>query len=200
MMAEVEKMQEYLNIVLNQTLKKFPKLGYIQGFNYIVKNMFMTGFTENEAAKYLCFLIAETKFGEVFGKNMQGLRELSYALKVYLYNYVPAVYQHLQNCDVEPEIFATSWFVTLFSEDLPPQIVNKLWHLFTLMGWKIFIQFGISIFCTYQREILTQSCEIFSFLRRIMAHFRQDIRKDKGKEEIVWKLMASVEVNSWILD
>lgn len=108
-------MQEYLSKVLIIICKKFPKLGYIQGFNFIGKNMFMTGFTETEAVKYLSFLISETKFGEVFFNNMRGLLELSYAFKVYIYNYVPAVYHHLQNSDVEPEVFATSWFTTLFS-------------------------------------------------------------------------------------
>ena len=60
-------------MLINVT-KRFPKIGYIQGFNFIAKNMFMTGFTEGEAVKYLSYLISKTKFGEVLLNNMKGIR------------------------------------------------------------------------------------------------------------------------------
>lgn len=40
-------MQRFLNQVLLAILEKNKKLGYIQGFNYIIKNMYLTGFKEN---------------------------------------------------------------------------------------------------------------------------------------------------------
>ena len=67
-------MQEYLSKVLLNIMKKFPRLGYIQGFNFIGKNLFLTGFTENEAVKYLSFLISQTKFGQVLLNSMRGVR------------------------------------------------------------------------------------------------------------------------------
>ena len=107
----------------------------------------------------------------------------------------------MERAEVEPEIFATSWFITLFSEDLIPQTVNKLWHLFVLEGWKIFIQFIIAVICIYQKEILAQSPDdIFSFLRRLLAFFRQDSKRNRQKESNVWKLMASVEVSGRMVD
>ena len=39
-------MQQFLNKVLLTISQKNKKLGYIQGFNYIVKNMYLTGFKE----------------------------------------------------------------------------------------------------------------------------------------------------------
>lgn len=47
---------------------------------------------------------------------MEGIQQLSYVLKVYIFNYVPKVYEHLIKVEMEPEAFAVSWFVTLFSE------------------------------------------------------------------------------------
>jgi hypothetical protein len=94
--------------------------------------------------------------GSIVFDNMVGIKKLSYALKVYIFNYVPAIYQHFVQAEVEPEVFCLSWFVTLFSEDLSVEIVNKLWHLFALEGWKVFIKFPISFLCAYQVEILTK--------------------------------------------
>ena len=72
--SEVEKMQEYMNRVLTEILRRFPRLGYIQGFNCIVKNMYLTGLSEDEAFHYSCFLIAEKRLGELILNNMHGLK------------------------------------------------------------------------------------------------------------------------------
>lgn len=50
---------------------------------------------------------------------MSGLAELSYVLKVYIFNYLPSLSIHFKKSDLDIAIFSTSWFVTLFSEDLP---------------------------------------------------------------------------------
>jgi|688.fasta_scaffold1411044_1 hypothetical protein len=39
-------MQNYLKNVLIKISHKYPTIGYIQGFNYIAKNMYLTGFEE----------------------------------------------------------------------------------------------------------------------------------------------------------
>jgi hypothetical protein len=60
----------------------------------------------------------------------------------------------------------------LFSEDLSYHVVNKLWHVFVLEGWKVFIKFGIALICAYQQEILERdSDDIFVYMRRIMEEF-----------------------------
>ena len=41
--VNVENMQDFLNRVLLNVSKKYPDVGYIQGLNYIVKTMYLTG-------------------------------------------------------------------------------------------------------------------------------------------------------------
>lgn len=50
-------MQNYLKNVLLRISQKYSSLGYIQGFNYIVKNMYLTGYEEEEAETYLSYFI-----------------------------------------------------------------------------------------------------------------------------------------------
>jgi hypothetical protein len=111
--------------------------------------MYLTGFSEEEAYTYLCYLIQECKLGSIIMQNMGGIKKLSYVLKVYIYNNLPKIYKYLAEAELEPELFCTSWFVTLFSESLSLQAVNKLWHLLVLEGWKVFIRFGIALLCAY---------------------------------------------------
>jgi hypothetical protein len=88
-------MQAYLKNVLINISQRYPSLGYIQGFNYIVKSMYMTGFNEEESYLYLSYFIEHKHLGSIIGNNMLGIRQLSYVLKVYIFNFVPKVYQHL---------------------------------------------------------------------------------------------------------
>lgn len=89
-------MQAFLKNTLVIISQKYPMIGYIQGFNYIAKNMFLTGFEEEEACRYLSYLIEYKNLGHIILNNMSGIRKLSYVLKVYLFNYVPRVYQYFK--------------------------------------------------------------------------------------------------------
>jgi hypothetical protein len=87
---------------------------------------------------------------KLFYNGMSQVKCLCYVLEIYLFNNVPEVYHHLKKFEVNADIYAMSWFVTLFAEHLSLSIVNKLWNLFLIKGWKIFIKFGISILCAFQ--------------------------------------------------
>lgn len=95
-------MQAFLRTVLMNICQKFSNIGYIQGFNYIAKNMYLTGFDEEEACRYLAYFIERRQLGSLILNNMLGIKKLSYALKVFIFNYVPKVYKHLSKAEVEP--------------------------------------------------------------------------------------------------
>jgi len=52
------------------------------------------------------------------------------------------------------QCYALSWFVTLYSQQLPVMILSRLWTLFLLKGWKVLIKFGVALLCTFQGEII----------------------------------------------
>ena len=155
--------------------------------------MYLTGLSEEHAYEYLCFFLERRGFARILINGMIGLKELAYALKVYIFNYVPIVYKHFLTCDVDTEVFATSWFITLFSEDLPICITNKIWHLFALEGWKTLIQFSIAVLCTLQPEIISKkNDEIFPYLRTMMRIFHEKSHRKHQTEQTIWKLMGSI--------
>lgn len=80
---------------------------------------------------------------------MAKVRELCYVFDVYLYNNLPSLYHLLKTHDVTPMLYASTWFITLFTEHLPRRTINKLWHLFVIEGWKVFIQFGVAVLCVF---------------------------------------------------
>lgn len=95
-------MQEYLKNVLINISHKYLQVGYIQGFNYIGKVMFLTGFTQKQAYNYLSYLIEYKCLGNIILNNMQGIKKLSYVLKVHIFNFLPKIYKHFCQAELEP--------------------------------------------------------------------------------------------------
>lgn len=58
--------------------------------------------------------------------------------------------------------FAASWFITLFSEQLPLHTVNRIWNLFLLKGWKVMIKFAIAVLMAYREDIMAKSKDTLS--------------------------------------
>lgn len=78
------------------------------------------------------------------------MNEICYVLDVYIYNYLPKVHWHLKRNDLTAQCYAISWFLTLYSQDLPLQVLNRLWSLFLLKGWKVLVKFAIALLFTFQ--------------------------------------------------
>lgn len=78
------------------------------------------------------------------------MKRLCYVLDVYLYNNLPRLHEHLKRLDIGSEVYAASWFITLFAEQLSLSILSKLWVLFILKGWKMLIKFSIAVLCAFE--------------------------------------------------
>ena len=99
---------------------------------------------------YACYLLEKMKGELLFKDEMVKVRELCYVFDIYLYNNLPKLHSLLQLYDVCSTVYAGNWFITLFSEQLSKRVVNKIWHLFVMKGWKVFIKFGIAVMCVFQ--------------------------------------------------
>ena len=78
---------------------------------------------------------------------------MCYVFDVYLFNNLPAIYYLFKLYDVSSTVYASNWFITLFSEQLSKRVINKIWHLMIVQGWKVLVQFGIAVLCVFQEQI-----------------------------------------------
>jgi hypothetical protein len=75
---------------------------------------------------------------------------MCYVLDVYVYNNLPKVYDYFKKSEITAVLYALGWFATLFAEHLPIHMVNKLWNVFIIKGWKMMIKFGVAVLCAFQ--------------------------------------------------
>jgi hypothetical protein len=72
--------KKFLINVLSAIAANFPRVGYIQGFNYLVKNMYENGLSESQSFALLSYLLKDMHLEELYVNNMQKVTEYCYVL------------------------------------------------------------------------------------------------------------------------
>lgn len=113
-----------------------PDVRYVQGMNDIAATILFALAPGSEAAEaeadaYWCFsgLMLEIKerFLQTVDETSSGVHKLVGTSDSLLSKYDPDLARHLQNCELEPGIFALRWFSLLFARDLSLPEVVRFW-------------------------------------------------------------------------
>lgn len=99
---------------------------------------------EEEAFCLFVRLMNQYHLREMFIPEMPGLHLHLYQFERLLEDFEPAVYCHLHRRGVNPQLYATQWFLTLFAYRFPLQLVLRIYDLILSEGLETAIlKFGI---------------------------------------------------------
>ena len=76
---------------------------------------------------------------------MVGCRRALYAYDAFLRKLRPKLAAHLERENVQPAMYATHWFVTVFAAQFPAPFAARAWDLFPPRGWKPVYQIGVAL-------------------------------------------------------
>ncbi|KAL2821917.1 GTPase activating protein [Aspergillus granulosus] len=103
-------------------------VGYAQGMNFIVMPL-LFNMDEAEAFTLMVKLMNQYGLREMFVQDMPGLHRCLYLFERLLEDFEPALYCHLRRRGVQPQLYATQWFLTLFAYRFPLQLVLRIYDL-----------------------------------------------------------------------
>ena len=146
-----------------------PKIGYVQGINFIAAHIIILMEKEKEE-KNLMFLDAFlNKFqfynligldrGDLLKKNLNHLGEQ-------LNKYCPEIVKFLKNSNLSHDIFTTNWMLTLFANSMESKYLFIVWDFLIIFGWKFFIGFIISFLNLFKKEMLDEEQNNLNFLMK----------------------------------
>lgn len=99
---------------------------------------------EEEAFCLLVRMMNQYHLREMFVQDMPGLHLHLYQFERLLEDLEPALYCHLRRRHVDPQLYATQWFLTLFAYRLPLQLVLRIYDLILSEGLEgAILKFGI---------------------------------------------------------
>jgi len=80
--------------------------------------------------------------------------------------HLPAIARHIENEGLVFSMFATSWYMTIFSSSFPFDLVTRVWDAFLAEGFKIIHRVALSLLKCFSDIILSLGFEeLISFLQ-----------------------------------
>ncbi|KAI5462184.1 rab-GTPase-TBC domain-containing protein [Mariannaea sp. PMI_226] len=117
-------------------------VGYAQGMNFLIMPL-LFNMPEQEAFCLLVRLMNHYKLRDLFVQDMPGLHMHLYQFERLLEDFEPALYCHLHRKNISPHLYATPWFLTLFSYRFPLQLVLRIYDLIFSDGLSAILRFGL---------------------------------------------------------
>ena len=115
---------------------------------------------------FLISLLCEHEFLKVFNFLSGGtFRILCFQLEVLTQVYLPDLHEHLRKQKIPTDIYASNWFITMFTNDLPFDMAPSVLDVFLLEGHKGLLRIALSILSFLKTELLSlQYDELMVFL------------------------------------
>ena len=90
----------------------------------------------------------------VFSPGFPGMLESIYVQERIMESFVSDVYDAFKRHMISTTSYATKWYITLFANSVPFQMQLRLWDVFLLEGYDVFIAMAIAIVWVYRSTSL----------------------------------------------
>eukprot|EP01006_Ploeotia_vitrea_P053614 TRINITY_DN67802_c7_g1_i1.p1 TRINITY_DN67802_c7_g1~~TRINITY_DN67802_c7_g1_i1.p1 ORF type:complete len:470 (+),score=30.47 TRINITY_DN67802_c7_g1_i1:45-1454(+) len=128
--------QRALYHVLRCLAVQNPVVGYCQGMAFVVGTMLLH---MNEVEAFSLFLKLEGLFHlhQLYGERLELLKQYCHTLDILIEKRFPKLKEHMVTQGITAtELFATEWFMTLFTNKQTFTWCCRIWDVFMLDGWK----------------------------------------------------------------
>jgi hypothetical protein len=110
-------------------------MGYVQGMGYMAA--ILLTYMDKEDAFSIMLKInngEQYRMKDFYNLNMTGLKIAFYVLMNLVKKFMPKLHTHFMNEMFTPPLYATNWFMTLFSSNMPLQLTLRIWDIFFVEG------------------------------------------------------------------
>ena len=109
----------------------------------------------------LVALITTKKYGMagLFSDKMPLLTESFFIFEALLKRSVPRLANHLNRMHVHSSMYASRWFITVFSCNFPFECVNRVWDIYLNEGPRIVFRVAVAIMKMKEESLLKLSFE-----------------------------------------
>ena len=130
-----------------------PEVGYCQGLPFCV-GMLLMHTDEESAFSLLKHLMFNEGYRKYFKPDMSGLQVSLYQFTRLLAEVYPKVYKKLDQLEVDPSLYATPWFLTVYASCFPLGFVARVFDLILLDGLDAIIKVAVCLMAECEKMIL----------------------------------------------
>jgi len=133
-------------------------VGYCQGMGFITA-LFLMYMEEEDAFWVLIRLCKNYDMAGVFLPGLPLLSRHFYVHEQLMESQLPRLYSHFMKEGVQAGLYATQWFITVFSYALPFGVTLRIWDIFLSEGYKVVFRIGLALLKMFQEELLRRGFE-----------------------------------------
>eukprot|EP00835_Amoeboradix_gromovi_P000292 NODE_10_length_47437_cov_0.363429.p10 type:complete len:431 gc:universal NODE_10_length_47437_cov_0.363429:46973-45681(-) len=150
-------------------------VGYCQGLSFIggilIKNL-----KEEESFAVFVQLMNNFQIGSFYAPHMHGLEVMLYQFDCLLEDFLPNIHDYFVKNDIQSNLYASQWFLTMFSYRFPYKIVVRIFDLFLILGIDAIFRISLSILRKNEYTLLSKSFEdLIDYLKHGLLDSYSDV-------------------------
>uniref|UniRef100_A0A8C0BJC6 Rab GTPase-activating protein 1 n=1 Tax=Buteo japonicus TaxID=224669 RepID=A0A8C0BJC6_9AVES len=169
------------------------EIGYCQGQSFLAA-VLLLHMPEEQAFSVLVKIMFDYGLRELFKQNFEDLHCKFYQLERLMQEYIPDLYNHFLDISLEAHMYASQWFLTLFTAKFPLYMVFHIIDLLLCEGISVIFNVALGLLKTTKDDLLLTDFE------GALKFFRVQLPKRYRSEENAKKLMelaCNMKVKMW---
>ncbi|XP_077153357.1 TBC1 domain family member 4 isoform X2 [Ranitomeya variabilis] len=151
------------------------EVGYCQGISFVA-GVLLLHMSEQQAFEMLKFLMYDLAFRKQYRPDMMSLQIQMYQLSRLLHDYHRDLYNHLEENEISPSLYAAPWFLTLFASQFPLGFVARVFDIIFVQGTEVIFKVALSLLSNNKECIM--ACDSFENIVDFLKVNIPDMTKD----------------------
>ena len=160
--------QRSLYRVLSSYSKYNKSTGYVQGMGFI--SALLLTYMNEEMSFFMLHSLMKKKEYNMEGFYLDGfplLKPTFYVLLSLMKKHLPKIYETFQKYDLMPSMYASEWFITLFTRELDFKILVRIFDVFLLEGFKVIYRFGLGFLKLKEEKLVNAKNGLIGLMTEI---------------------------------
>ncbi|XP_047456933.1 TBC1 domain family member 4 isoform X3 [Mugil cephalus] len=134
------------------------EVGYCQGISFVA-GVLLLHMCEEQAFDMLKFLMYDLGIRRQYRPDMVSLQIQMYQLSRLLHDYHRELYNHFEEHEICPSLYAAPWFLTLFASQFPLGFVSRIFDFLFVQGTEVIFKVALCLLSSHEGEIV--ECDSF---------------------------------------
>ncbi|RVE53242.1 hypothetical protein evm_002075 [Chilo suppressalis] len=166
------------------------EVGYCQGLSFLAATLLLH-MPEEQAFCLLVRLMYGYGLRELYKDGFEALYMRLHQLDRLMEEQLTDLRAHFQELGVEPHMFASQWFLTLFTARFPLPLVYHILDVFLLQGMDTLFQVALALLSRARKDLLLHDFE--GVLKYFRVTLPKKCRAEEASRQLV-KLACSIKV------
>ncbi len=161
-----------------------PTIGYCQGMNLIIAVALL--FLNAEDSFWCLVAMTEIYFQpHYFDLGLTGSQADQMCLKEIIRLKIPDLHSHLEAVNIDFTSITFNWFLSLFVDALPFEVLVRIWDCFLFEGDKVLFRYACALLKLHKRVLLQQT-DAISFFKHLKYCVKNTFDID-GLNKVIFK-------------